>query len=138
MEHFQNSIDLYVKRCTQRRSECRQVWEDLSLKKEWFSKEFHWLSMAFEGNVIHIEWMGHCSVDDNDMALSVITLAQVGRAYSTLCVCVCVCYHKIAVQAQLSQNLNKLHLTNLVTLNKQWFSTRQAIVLTGKRGLNGE
>ena len=91
MEHLQNSIDLYVKRCTQRRSECRQVWEDLSLKKEWFSKEFHWLSMEFEGNVIHIEWMGHCSVDDNDMALSVITLAQVGRAYSTLCVCVCVC-----------------------------------------------
>ena len=66
------------------------------------------------------------------MALSVITLAHVGRGYSTLFVCVC--YHKIPVQAQLSQNLNKLHLTNLVTLNKQWFSTRQAIVLTGKRG----
>ena len=56
-----------------------------------------------------------------------ITLARMGRArYSTLCVCVCVCYRKIAVQAQLSQNLNKLHLTNLVILDKQWFSTRQA------------
>ena len=31
-------------------------------------------------------------------------------------VCVCACYHKIAVQAQLSQNLNKLHLTNLQTV----------------------
>ena len=36
-----------------------------------------------EGNVIHIEWMGDYSVDDNDMALSVITLAHVGRGYST-------------------------------------------------------
>ena len=27
---------------------------------------------------------------------------------------------------QLSQNLNKLHLTNLVILDKQWFSIRQA------------
>ena len=53
-----------------------------------------------EGNVIHIEWMGDYSVDDNDMALSVITLAHVGREYSTLFVYVC--YHKIAVQAQLS------------------------------------
>ena len=43
-----------------------------------------------------------------------------------LCLFVCVCYHKIAVQAQLSQNLNKLHLTNLVILDKQWFSTKQA------------
>ena len=41
-------------------------------------------------------------------------------------VCVCVCYHKIAVKFKLSQILNKLQLTNLVILDKQWFSTRQA------------
>ena len=41
-------------------------------------------------------------------------------------VCLCVCYHKIAVKFKLSQILNKLHLTNLVILDKQWFSTRQA------------
>ena len=55
-----------------------------------------------------------------------------GGGYSTLfvcvcvCVCLCVCYHKIAVKFKLSQILNKLQLTNLVILDKQWFSTRQA------------
>ena len=67
----------------------------------------------------------------NDM--SVVTLARLGGGYSTLCVC----YHKIAVQAQLSQNRNKLHLTNLVILDKQWFSTDRQ-VLIGKHDLNGE
>ena len=38
-------------------------------------------------------------------------------------VCLCVCYHKIAVKFKLSQILNKLQLTNLVILDKQWFST---------------
>ena len=39
----------------------------------------------------------------NDM--SVVTLTCVGEG---TVLCLCVCYHKIAVQAQLSQNLNKL------------------------------
>ena len=58
----------------------------------------------------------------NCLLLLFITLARVGGGYSTLCVC----YHKIAEKFKLSQILNKLHLTNLVILDKQWFSTRQA------------
>ena len=50
--------------------------------------------------------------------------------------CVCVCYHKIAVKFKLSQNLNKLHLTNLAILNSGSLQDRQ--VLTGKHGLNDE
>ena len=46
-----------------------------------------------------------------------------GRGYSTLFVCV---LPQNGCKIQLSQNLNKLHLTNLVILDKQWFSTRQA------------
>ena len=44
-----------------------------------------------------------------------------------VCVCVFVCMlPQNGCKIQLSQNLNKLHLTNLVILDKQWFSTRQA------------
>ena len=44
---------------------------------------------------------------------------------TVLCVFVCVLPQN-GCKIQLSQNLNKLHLTNLVILDKQWFSTRQA------------
>ena len=60
------------------------------------------------------------------------TLAHMGGGYIVqytlfVCVFVCVCVlPQNGCKIQLSQNLNKLHLTNLVTWDKQWFSTRQA------------
>ena len=47
------------------------------------------------------------------------------RVQYLVCVCVCVCVC-LSVCYQLSLNLNKLQVTNLVIWDKKWISTRQA------------